>query len=221
MFIHNISDSEKTYIGQPIAAGGFYAIPETKRSAYSVDEVLLADIMNDNAAISIDGSNDLEEKASMIKVLFGNEFTTQTTMAEGGKRKSDRGMSFTATKNSTTTADYLITEDLQIKGGVLITENNKIFDQIGMDIVDTTYLYAGVWYPAEYAPGVPWSVAAPNGVPLHSYIKDFPVMTDGKTFIDNDAITTTPLNGLTIRIIYKSTGTVDDVKCNIGILAYS
>jgi hypothetical protein len=221
MFIHNISNSEKIYIGQPVQADTFFFISETKRVAYSENETLLSDIMLGDAAISVDGENDLDEKSSMIRTLFGNQITTKTVMTEGGLRKSDRGLSFIATKNTTTTADYLITEDLQIKGGILSTDTNEILDQVGMEIVDTAYMYAGDWYPAEYAAGVPWSAALPTGVPLHAYIKDYPVSKDGITHINNEAITNTALNGLTIRISYKSTGTIDDVNCNVGILAYS
>jgi len=224
IYIKNISGSEKVYRGVVLQDASYHLISEADRIAWFEDESIMQAVANGEAQIckNDDGSGDIELKTEQWAYLGDTGVQRiETKMAEGGLRKSDRGLSFTATKNATTTADYLITEDLQIKGGLLLTENNKIFDSVGMEIVDTTYMYAGQWYPAEYAPGVPWSVALPNGVPLHAYIKDYPVSKDGITHITNEAITTTPLNGLTIRITYTSTGTVDDVLCNVGILAYS
>lgn len=191
----------------------------------------------DSLDIKFKASISVAEKAALDVLVLAHDgkpikdieqIEMKPLLAEGGKRKSDRGISFTAIKDATTTADYLITEDLQIKGGVLITEGNEIFDTVGMEIIDTTYMYAGSWYPATpFLAGIPvpdtytWDQVAPTGVALHAYIKDFPVMPSGETYINNEAITTTPLNGLTIRISYTSTGTVNDVKCNVGILAYS
>jgi hypothetical protein len=227
MFIHNISNEEKTYIGQSIAPGDFWSIPESSRFSYGSDEDLVRDIMLGEAAVSIDGSTDLDEKVEMIHALMGHQIVTKQVIAEGGKRKTDRGTSFTAAQGVTTSHDYLIGEDLQIKGGILITDNSELLDSIGMDVVDTSYIMAGNLYPSEpflaglpVPEGTPWSAVAPTGVVLHSYIKDFPVSKNGETYITNEAITTTPLNGLTIRIHYNSTGT-SDVKCNVGILAYT
>ena len=144
---------------------------------------------------------------------------TISDIPEGGKKKTDRGFTFTATNSVTTTHDYVITEDLQIKGGLLQSVDQECQDSIGMALVDTAYTYAGLWYPADDE-GTAWSVSEPDGYILHHYLKDFPVSIEGRTSIKNDAITTTPLNGLTVRITYKSTGTTD-VKCNVGIVAYT
>jgi hypothetical protein len=210
-------------------------IEEIRESAITiaVDSVVA---MDNDLTINFKASLSSEEQ-TMLDGLVGahtgepidepDTIQMKPLLAEGGKRKSDRGISFVATQGTTTTADYLITEDLQIKGGVLVTDNNEIMDTVGMEIVDTTYMHAGDWYPSEpflagipVPEGTPWSAVAPTGVSLHAYIKDFPVMKSGETFINNEAITVTPLNGLTIRITYTSTGSVD-VNCNIGILAYS
>lgn len=227
MFIHNISGTEKTYIGQTIQNGDFFAIPEEKSFQYSSDERLISDIIYGDAAISIDGQNDLSEKVIMLKTLMGNNIITTPNIPEGGKKKTDRGFTFVAAAGVKTSKDYLITEDLQIKGGVLSCEDNNVLDSVDMEIVDTQYLWAGQWYPATPTEagivgveGLSWAQVVPTGVSLHHYIKDFPVNKDGKTNIKNDAITTTPLNGLTIRVSYDSKGTVD-VPCNVGIVAYS
>lgn len=144
---------------------------------------------------------------------------TRPEMPEGGKKKSDRGFSFTVTAGQSASADYAVTEDLQIKGGVLHCNNPDIHDSCSMEIVDTAYMWAGVWYPADYQ-GIPWATAAPNGVSLHHYLKDFPIDPSGTTKVKNEAITTTPLNGLVVRVTYNSKGNTD-VKCNVGIVAYT
>ena len=146
----------------------------------------------------------------------------ESHMAEGGLKKSDRGLTFTAIAGATTTADYEIDEDLQIKGGVLYTTASHIFDSVAMEIVDVDYLHAGDWYPATPTEagiagvgGLTWAQVVPTGVSLHHYLKGVPVSTDGISKIKNEAITNTPLNGLVIRVSYTSNGLVD-VKCNVG-----
>ena len=196
MFIHNVSDSTKTYIGQPIASGAFYAIPESRLSSYAESEDVLSAVMSGDITISLDGVNDLPEKIIMVKTLLGNAITTSSVLSEGGLKRSDRGFHFTAYHGSTTTEDYLITEDLQIKGGVIYSDNNHIFDSVSMEIMTT------------------------EGVSLHYYLKDFPVSKDGISKIKNGSITNVPLNGLIMRVTYKSEG-ITDVKCNIGVVAYT
>lgn len=164
--------------------------------------------------------NSLIANHTGVNLQQENVIKYQAVLPEGGKKKTDRGFKFVATAGVTTSHDFLVTSNLQVKGGVLYTDNQSIMDQVYFELVDTGYLYAGIWYPAEYAPGVPWSVAIPTGVPLHMYIGDFPVDKDGITKFDNDAITTTPLNGLTMRVTYKSTGILN-VNCNVGIVAYT
>jgi hypothetical protein len=227
MFIHNISQSIQTFIGQPIQVAEFYAIPESRKSAYSDSDELLKAIIDGDVAISIDGINDLQEKTLMIKTLFGEVIVTSPKIPEGGKRKSDRGFTFTAIAGQKTSADFLITEDLQIKGGILICLQNHIFDNVDMEIVDTSFLYAGDWYPStpteagiSNVEGLTWAQVVPTGVSLHHYLKGFPVSKDGATQIKNSAITDTPLNGLTIRVSYDSKGAID-VPCNVGIVAYT
>lgn len=71
MFIHNISGTEKTYIGTSIQDGEFYQVEESKKVHYGNDELLLVDIMLGNIAISIDGMNDLDNKNAMINYIKG------------------------------------------------------------------------------------------------------------------------------------------------------
>lgn len=196
MYIHNISNSTKTYGGQPIASGDFYSIPESRLSSYAESDVVISAIMIGDAAISLDGINDLSEKIIMVKTLFGNAVTTSSVLSEGGLKRSDRGLHFTAAYGVTTTADYSITEDLQIKGGVIYTEDSHIFDSVSMEIITT------------------------EGDSLHHYLKDFPVSKDGISKIKNGSITNAPLNGLIMRVTYKSNG-LSDVKCNVGVVAYT
>tara|TARA_R110000868_G_C10972634_1_gene770633 strand:+ start:17054 stop:17737 length:684 start_codon:yes stop_codon:yes gene_type:complete len=169
------------------------------------EKLILDDVVANHDGISL-------EPEKIIK--------TERILAEGGKRKTDRGFKFSIPAGTTVTYDYNVTNDLQVKGGVCYTDKAHINDQVSFEIVDVDYLYAGEWYDAEYAPGVPWSAAAPDGVPLHQYIGNFPVDPSGKTTFDNEAITNTPLNGLAMRVTYKSNG-ADDVNCNVGIIAYT
>lgn len=164
-----------------------------------------------NNLISNHSGNDIGEEV-IIKY--------QESLPEGGKRKTDRGFKFTVPAGTTYTYDYLVTNNLQIKGGVMYTDENNIADSVSLEIVDTGFIHAGEWYPSEYAEGVPWSAVLPSGVPLHMYVGNFPVSKDGITKFNNDSITVTPLNGLTIRTTYKSHG-VADVICNVGIVAYT
>lgn len=71
MFIHNISGTEKTYIGQSIDDAAFWSIPNSKLVHYANDEILLSDIMSGDASISIDGVNDISEKVEMVNTLKG------------------------------------------------------------------------------------------------------------------------------------------------------
>jgi hypothetical protein len=179
--------------------------------------------VNFKAALSAQEQTTLD---ALVAAHTGEELEEQNIiemkpiLAEGGKRKTDIGFRFTVPAGTTYTYDYLVVSDLQIKGGVMYSDNQHIHDHVSLEIVDTDFLYAGEWYPAEYAPGVPWSVALPSGVPLHMYVGTFPVDINGESRFDNDAITTTPLNGLTIRVTYKSYG-ASDVNCNVGIVAYT
>ena len=72
MFIHNISNSEKTYIGASIQANEFYQVEDSKKPHYANDEELITDIMNGDASISIDGVTDIENKNSMINYMKNN-----------------------------------------------------------------------------------------------------------------------------------------------------
>ncbi len=71
MFIHNKSNSEKTYIGQTIHPGTFFQIEDSKRQAYANDETLLADILSGDATVSINGTDDIEDKNAMINYIKG------------------------------------------------------------------------------------------------------------------------------------------------------
>lgn len=69
MFIKNLSNEEKTYIGQPIPSGEFFNIPTNLLGEYSNDEELILDIMSGIVGISKDGINLLSDKISMLNYL--------------------------------------------------------------------------------------------------------------------------------------------------------
>ena len=173
-----------------------------------------------NEAHTIDVSS-----ITIVDEVKRESIETVPQLPEGGKRKADRGFSFDAAAGVSTSADYIIDEDLQIKGGILNCENNHIKDSVKMEILDYQFLYVGLWYPntpteagIEGVEGLTWQQVTPDGVSLHDYLREFPVSKDGVTKIKNEAITTTPLNGLKIRITYNSQGATL-VPCHVGIVA--
>lgn len=57
-YLHNISDSEKTYLGTPISSGGFYQIPDNMLIKFQNDASVMADILLNTLRLSSDGVTD-------------------------------------------------------------------------------------------------------------------------------------------------------------------
>lgn len=81
VWIHNISQEERIYIGVPIQPDGFWQIPAIRLLNYSNNEKLITDIMNGVAAISKDGVSDISEAVEGLNFLKGlyEEPRTSTT----------------------------------------------------------------------------------------------------------------------------------------------
>lgn len=114
----------------------------------------------------------------------------------GGPRMANRGVSFTCAAGQSQTVDYIITEDLHIRSGILVTDNQVIGDTFDIELYHPLDLVNPIW----------------------AYTKDEPVFPDGKTIIENRALTEDGLNGLVVRFRYHSTG-ASPVKCVIGMRA--
>ena len=186
--------------------------------------------VNFKAAISAQEQTELD---GLIAAHTGDPIEDVSTiemkpvLPQGGKRKTDRGFKFTALAGQTTSYEHTFTESLYVKEGIMYTEGHDFFDQISAEFVDKQYIHAGILYPSEpflagvpVPQGTPWSAVMPDGVVLHRYIGDFPVDPSGKTHSVNEALTELNMKDLTIRMIYTSVG-ASDVKCNVGIVAYS
>lgn len=190
----------------------------------------------ENITIDFKASISAQEKSDLDSIVSEHEgeaiqesetLKTQQVLAQGGKRKTDRGFKFTAVAGQDTSYEHTFTESLFIKEGIMYTEGQDFFDQVTAEFVDKQYVQAGILYPSEPflagAPvpeGTPWSVVAPEGVALHKYIGNFPIDPSGKTHSVNEAMTELDLKDLTIKMTYHSVG-ASDVKVNVGIVAYS
>lgn len=68
-YIHNKSQSAKTYSGVEIASSSFYEIPGNLIFEFSTCDSLLSDIANDVVAMSEDGSTDISGTSNQIDFL--------------------------------------------------------------------------------------------------------------------------------------------------------
>lgn len=68
-YIHNKSQSTKTYAGQTVTASSFYQIPDNLIFDFSTDNNLLSDIANDVVAMSEDGNTDITGISQQIDFL--------------------------------------------------------------------------------------------------------------------------------------------------------
>lgn len=98
-----------------------------------------------------------------------------------------RGVTGTATKDSTTTINYDINEDFFVKDGALITANSVVGDKINIDLYTQDDVFQ------------------------FSYVKDYPICSSGVTAMKDETLSDVNFNGLRFKISYVSTGLVNDV----------
>lgn len=181
---------------------------------------------------TIDHAEDGDKQADQIE--FEDNYLTDANLpfTDGSNRQVTRSAPFgssegflfngqgiegIASKSTTTDIDFTLTEEHYVNGMELFLKNQAYGDYLHFQIIDKGYTYAGQLYPAEYAPGVPWAVAAPTGVPLNQFGTHWYVDPD---VCNQDAIRieypARLMPGFTIRLQYTSTGTEDvDLKCNL------
>lgn len=132
------------------------------------------------------------------------------------------GFSGTATKADIegtpkeTVIDWKIDNDRYVNGTHVMVNNATWGDNYDVEVVDKDFIHAAGaggadLYAAEYAPGVPWSVATPNGVPLSKFIENWridpahplkPIKVDYPAKI---------YAGLYVRVTYRAHGATDNV----------
>ena len=114
-----------------------------------------------------------------------------------------------------TSVDWQLAEERFINGTHVILKGHVFNDKYDIEIVDKDYLFAGILYDLDKQ--VPdWSVAAPNGVVLDTFIRDWFVVSDmqGQKPIKLE-YPARLLQGLYIRLNYVSNGTEDvQIKLN-------
>ena len=112
--------------------------------------------------------------------------------------------SFTATKTTDTTHDFLIpTNVIAIKGANAFYINAAIGDYVKVTMVDVDNVLG---YGA--------------GTVLGTFINKWFIPTDGILFIDNVSISLIPVAGLYLRFKYTSVGTVNDVDVFCNFISY-
>lgn len=74
-YVHNKTESIKTYQGAEIAAGVFYQIPDNLLSEYASNDTLLLDITSGDVAISSNGTSDISGISSQIDFLKSFDLT--------------------------------------------------------------------------------------------------------------------------------------------------
>ncbi len=137
--------------------------------------------------VDTDTINDSVIIDSLDKEIIG----TEQLLGKTSDKMKLRGITFTATKNSSTTVNYDINENFYIKDGSLITDTNMAGDKIDIDL----YTQGDVFQ--------------------YSYVKDYPVCKTGVTGFVDQTLSDVNFNGLRFKITYHSVGVTDDV--NVGL----
>lgn len=73
-YIHNISESEKTYMGITIDAGTFYQIPNQSLGAFQASTTLVSDVASGAVSMSANGTSDISgSTAAHVAFLLDND----------------------------------------------------------------------------------------------------------------------------------------------------
>lgn len=163
----------------------------------------------DSAPTTCPANTSHSVNTSSVSVVLSQDSDVQKTQkAIAPDERTDRPVGFnkfTATKNSTTTHDFKITESgLYLMGGVLHTANQVLGDLISFVIIDIDNVLG----------------FGANTV-LSDYMKEYPVDPSGKTEFISESITesTIPQNTY-CRLSYKSIGTTSDVEGVLGLKSF-
>jgi len=129
-----------------------------------------------------------------------------------------QGWAFTATKNSTTTHDYVLTESRIIETPQVMFKNHVWGDHFRFQvIVDPNNAFT---VPANFG-GIPEGTVLPAGTLLEEFATTWYVNPDLCAQTRPDLVYSAEmLAGLAIRMIYTSTGTVNDVEVKLNLFAH-
>lgn len=214
-WIKNTTGGDKTWVGQLISAGAYYQIQDVERVQWANNSLLLTDIGSGDAVVARDdsGSNDISDVNQAINHLKeipaeldnkGSPIIRPKAFSDTeGMRFRGTGISGTATKNSSTNHDYNLPEDRYLNGVELLLENHQFDDTVKFQVVDVD----GVVYPA--------------GTVLDEFATDWHIASDterqGPYILPYPALV---YSWMYIRIVYTSTGTVDDVKFKANLFLH-
>ena len=129
-----------------------------------------------------------------------------------------QGFAFTATKNSTTSHDYVLTENRIIETPQVMFKNHVWGDHFRFQIiVDPNNAFT---VPEGFG-SIPVGTVLPAGTLLEEFATTWYVNPDlcAQARPDLQYSAEVPA-GLAIRIIYTSTGTTNDVECKINFFAH-
>jgi hypothetical protein len=209
-YIHNPTQSAKTYQGREIAAESFYAIPQNVEIEFANDSTLITDLANGIIKMSKDGSTDLSGSISahidFLKTgatlsTDGIPLTRNTVFADATNFRF-RGMAMDgiATKTTTTNIDFKLTEERYLNGGQMIVQNHVIGDYVKFQVIDKDNIlgYGTNVILDEFISK--WYLRDSNSQP--EILLPYPARI---------------IANLYIRIVYVSIGTVNDVNfyCNL------
>ena len=173
----------------------------------------------DKSADQLDFEANYKDTANLPFTDGSNRQVTRSAPfgATEGFTFNGQGIEGTASAGQTTDIDFTLTEENYINGMELFLKGQAYGDYLHFQVVDKDYTYAGILYPAEAEPGVPWSSVAPTGVPLNQFGTHWYVDPD---VCNQDAIRieypARLLVGFTVRLQYTSVGTETvDLKCNL------
>lgn len=129
-----------------------------------------------------------------------------------------QGFAFTATKNSTTNHDYVLTEARIIETPQIMFKNQVWGDHFRFQvIVDPANNFT---VPAGFG-AIPEGTVIPAGTVLEEFATTWYVNPDLCAQVRPDLQYSAEVPaGLAIRLIYTSTGTVTDVECKINFFAH-
>lgn len=210
---YNNTLSDITVSGQVIAAGQYYQLQGGEDLRWVSSDTTLSLITSGNLVIStLAGAGGHLSPSDGINLLYGNAHTDSDGYQKirlrsfadtDGMRFRGTGISGTATKNSTTNHDYNLPEDRFLNGVELLLCDHEFGDTVKFQVVDVD----GVVYPAgtvldEFA--TDWNIAS-DTQRQGPYILPYPALI---------------YSWMYIRVVYNSTGTVNDVKFKANLFLH-
>jgi hypothetical protein len=113
------------------------------------------------------------------------------------------GFKFTATKTTTTSEDYKLTQDLRFRGGTVETKDNVMGDTATLQIVDVDNI-----------------LGAGAGYVVATYFENWNIPQNGSEIIIEPTMGDIVLQNLYLRLTYISVGGTNDVTVAVNMRAY-